>query len=143
MKVKIKLLDENAIMPTKQYVTDSGFDLYAAEEVEFVMRGNIRVVSCGFCMELPPGYEAQIRSRSGLAMKHGISVINSPGTIDQEYTGIIKVGLVSHKNTPYTIRVGDRIAQMVIKKVPEIELECVEELSDTSRGANGFGSTGR
>lgn len=97
----------------------------------------------GLFMELPVGYEAQVRPRSGLAAKHGISVLNTPGTIDADYRGEIKVILVNLSNTPFTIEDGDRIAQMIISAHVQAQLEEVEVLSETERGAGGFGHTGK
>ena len=94
-------------------------------------------------MELPEGYEMQIRPRSGLAAKHGITVLNSPGTIDADYRGEIKVILVNLSNNPFTIEAGERIAQMIVARYEQVEWEAVEELGTTERGAGGFGSTGK
>jgi dUTP pyrophosphatase len=104
--------------------------------------GDRRLVKCGFSMELPPGYEAQVRSRSGLALKHGIVVLNSPGTIDADYRGEVGVILVNWGNEAITIEHGDRIAQMVIAKHEQPAILVVNDLSGTERGAGGFGSTG-
>lgn len=143
MKVKIKLLHPDAKLPEKQHILDAGFDLFAVESVSLYRHGDRALVDCGFAIELPPGYEAQIRPRSGLANKNGITVVNSPGTIDATYRGSVKVGLVMISDEwKYVVNPGDRIAQMVIQKLPEIELECVEELSETERGTGAFGSTG-
>ena len=142
IKIKIKLLHPNAIVPERKHELDAGFDIFAVEEVK-LYRGQQKLLDCGFAMELPPGYEAQVRPRSGLATKHGITVINSPATIDSGYRGVIKVGLVKIGGSwAYIIKPGDRIAQMVVKKLPEVEFECVDSLNDTDRGAGGFGSTG-
>jgi len=146
MKVKIKLLHPEAKMPEKQHQLDAGFDLFSVEDAEFHGPGEIVSVSCGFSMELPPGYEAQIRPRSGLAFQYGVTVINSPGTIDSNFRGEVKVGLVwlggNNVFKPHIFPKGNRIAQMVIQKLPDIELEEAEVLSDTDRGSNGFGSSG-
>ena len=101
------------------------------------------MIPTGLFVELPEGYEMQIRPRSGLAAKHGITVLNSPGTIDADYRGEIKVILVNLSNEPFTIEPGERIAQMIVARYEQIEWESVETLSDTSRGAGGFGSTGK
>ena len=101
------------------------------------------MVPTGLYVELPEGYEMQIRPRSGLAAKHGITVLNSPGTIDADYRGEIKVILVNLSNEPFTIEGGERIAQMVVARHEQVEWESVEVLGDTKRGAGGFGSTGK
>ena len=101
------------------------------------------MVPTGLYVELPEGCEMQIRPRSGLAAKHGITVLNSPGTIDADYRGEIKVILVNLSNTPFTIEAGERIAQMIVARYEQIEWQAVEELGATERGAGGFGSTGK
>ena len=101
------------------------------------------MVPTGLYVELPEGYEMQIRPRSGLAAKHGITVLNSPGTIDADYRGEIKVILVNLSNTPFTIEPGERIAQMIVARYEQVEWQAVESLSETERGAGGFGSTGK
>ena len=101
------------------------------------------MVPTGLFVELPEGYEMQIRPRSGLAAKHGITVLNSPGTIDADYRGEIKVILVNLSNTPFTIEPGERIAQMIVARYEQVEWQAVESLSTTERGAGGFGSTGK
>lgn len=131
--------------PTKAHPSDAGWDLYSAEDT-IIYVGSQKVISCGFCMELPKNYEAQIRPRSGLAAKHMISVTNSPGTIDSNYRGTVKVILINHARhceNHFVINKGDRIAQMVIKKVEPSEYTMVDELSETDRGDGGFGSSGK
>lgn len=145
-QVKLKKLKETAKSPTQATPGSSGYDLYAAEDA--VVRNHIvTLVSTGWAMEVPQGFEIQIRPRSGLAVKQGITVINTPGTIDSDYRGEVKVALI--KSTQWgqleetiQIKAGDRIAQMVVCEVPKTELVEVPELSDTSRGSGGFGSTG-
>jgi dUTP pyrophosphatase len=105
--------------------------------------GKYALVPTGLTIALPPGYEAQVRPRSGLAAKHGITVLNSPGTVDADYRGEICVLLINHGDAPFAIRRGERIAQMVIAAVTQVELVAVAELSATERGSGGFGSTGR
>lgn len=127
------------------YATDlsAGMDLKASISEPIVLGELERaMVPTGLYIELPTGYEAQIRPRSGLAAKHGVTVCNSPGTIDADYRGEIKVILVNISKTPFTINPGERIAQMVIAKYEKIEWMEVEELSETTRGTGGFGSTG-
>jgi dUTP pyrophosphatase len=121
----------------------AGFDLAAAVAAATVIQpGEIRLIPCGFAMALPPGYEAQVRPRSGLASKHGITMINAPGTIDADYRGEVQVPLINHGNAPFTIERGMRIAQMLIAPVPQVELIEATELPPTPRGAGGFGHTG-
>jgi dUTP pyrophosphatase len=118
-------------------------DLCAAPKKDITLnRGQIALVPSGFAIALPRGFEAQIRPRSGLAVKHGIGIINSPGTIDADYRGEIKVGLINLGEATYTIHRGDRIAQMVIQQVYQARFRMVEELDETDRGDGGFGSTG-
>lgn len=121
----------------------AGLDLCAAMEGELTLHpGDIVRIPCGFAMSLPEGWEAQIRPRSGLASRHGITLINSPGTIDADYRGEVQVPLVNHGSEPFTIERGTRIAQMVISRVPEVVIEEVESLEASDRGHGGFGSTG-
>ena len=143
MQIRIKRLRPDAALPEYAHgaAEDAGMDLRAAERT--VLAPNVPLgVPTGLSIELPSGYEAQIRPRSGLALKHAITVPNSPGTIDPGYRGEIKVILLNLGKADYTIEKGDRIAQMVIARYEAIEL--VEgELSETGRGAGGFGSSGR
>jgi len=121
----------------------SGFDLFAClEEPVTVPAGKFCLVSAGFSMEIPHHYEAQIRPRSGLAAKHGITLLNTPGTIDSDYRGEVKVILINLGSEDVKIENGDRIAQMVIAKIPIVDILEVDELSQTERGSGGFGSTG-
>jgi dUTP pyrophosphatase len=121
----------------------AGFDVCAAVSENLVLRrGEIRLIPCGFAMAIPPGYEAQIRPRSGLAAKHGVTVVNSPGTIDADYRGELFVALINHGPADFTIERAMRIAQMLILPVPESEMIEVDSLDDTARGAGGFGHTG-
>ena len=143
VEVKIKLEPGcSGFFPTKAHIDDAGYDLYSRIDVEIApMSGTAAPV--GFAMELPSGYEAQIRPRSGLAAKHHITVTNSPGTVDANYRGEVKVILYNLGKAPFTIKRGDRIAQMVICKLPEIELQEVAALSGSDRDTGGFGSTGK
>ena len=137
------LVDDRRLLPIKAHSSDSGYDIRSAEKKTITIpSGETRVVSCGFAMALPPGFEAQIRPRSGLAAKHGITVLNSPGTIDEGYRGEIKVVLTNLGKDNFRVRYGDRIAQMVIARIPEVGIAQVEKLSGADRGADGFGSTG-
>ena len=143
MIVKIKRLAAEAQIPRYAHGPneDAGLDLCAVEEA-VLEPGVARAVATGLSIELPPGYEAQVRPRSGLALKHSISVANAPGTIDPSYRGEVKVILINLGRAAYTVHAGDRIAQMVVARYEAIEWE-ESELSDTSRGAGGFGSSGR
>jgi dUTP pyrophosphatase len=119
-------------------------DVCAAIKQDLVLdKGHRALIPTGFAIALPDGFEAQIRPRSGLAIKHGIGLINSPGTIDADYRGEIKIAVINLGPAPYTFQRGDRIAQMVIKKVVVAQLDIVEELDQTDRDAGGFGHTGK
>ena len=145
MLVKVKKFNEKAILPTRMTKQSAGFDLYACIEkpITILYDGGVQLISTGIGIQLPEGYEAQIRPRSGLALKYGVTVLNAPGTIDADYRNEIKVILINHsQSTNFTIENGMRIAQMVIAKHESPELELVDELNDTERGTNGFGSTG-
>ena len=143
MKINIINKSSNAL-PHYETIASAGMDLRAHLENDIVLPPMERVIiPTGLFMELPVGYEAQVRPRSGLAAKHGLTVLNSPGTVDADYRGEIGVILVNLSNTAFTIKNGERIAQMVIARHDRAEWEEVQSLSDTSRGAGGFGSTGR
>lgn len=132
--------------PLPKYATpaSAGVDLYANNDEPITLDSLERtLIPTGLFMELPIGYEAQVRPRSGLAIKHGISLVNTPGTIDADYRGEIKVILVNLSKEPFTIEKGERIAQMVIAKHEQVEWVEVQELSETERGAGGFGHTGK
>ena len=133
-------------LPAYQSALAAGLDLLAAvpEDAPVVLApGKYALVPTGLSIALPPGYEAQVRPRSGLAAKHGVTVLNAPGTVDADYRGEIGVPLINHGDVPFTIRRGERIAQMVIASVVQAELIQVTTLSATARGSGGFGSTGR
>ena len=133
-------------LPAYQTLEAAGLDLMAAvpeSEPVTLAPGQYALVPTGLAIALPPGHEAQVRPRSGLAAKHGVTVLNSPGTIDADYRGEIKVILINHGAAPFAIRRGERIAQMVIAPVVQAALVAVTALSSTDRGAGGFGSTGR
>ena len=145
IKVKIKKLYEDSKVP--QYATggSSGVDLcaYLDSYPQYTLNpGESWLFPTGICMEIPTGYEGQIRPRSGLAAKYGITVLNTPGTVDNDFRGQIHVCLLNTSNMPYTVHHGDRIAQMVFAKVEKAEFEEVGELQSTDRGDGGFGSTG-
>lgn len=143
--VAIKIVN-NSGMPLPKYETtgSAGMDLRAAIEEDLILKPLERtLVSTGLFIELPQGVEAQIRPRSGISIKHGITLINCVGTIDSDYRGEIKVPVVNLSNETYTLKRGERIAQMVIAKYETAELEQVQMLTETDRGTGGFGSTGK
>ncbi|KAF0135127.1 MAG: dUTP pyrophosphatase [Candidatus Saganbacteria bacterium] len=145
MKVQIKRLPHSENIPLPKYMSAhaAGMDLYAAVDPEMIIKaGEWKLVPTGISIALPDGYEAQVRPRSGLALKQGISVLNTPGTIDADYRGEVGVILMNHGKQDLVIKRGDRIAQMIINEVVRIEFEEVGELSETTRGAGGFGHTG-
>lgn len=132
-----------ATIPHYQTEHAAGMDLHAALSAPLeIQPGDIELIPCGFAMAIPPGFEAQVRPRSGLATKHGISMPNAPGTIDADYRGEVKIPLINLGREPFTIESGMRIAQMVISPVMKAVVEEVESLEETVRGAGGFGSTG-
>jgi len=138
--------EKNQDIPLPRYMTaqSAGMDICAALEDDLELSpGQIYLVPTGFAMALPDGFEAQIRPRSGLAVKHGISIINAPGTIDADYRGEVKIALINLGSEPVTLKRGDRIAQMVIQQVCRARVHVVEQLADTDRSSGGFGHTGR
>ncbi|MFL6840348.1 MAG: dUTP diphosphatase [Bradyrhizobium sp.] len=148
VKVDLKQLPHSDGLPLPAYQTAeaAGLDLLAAVPAEtplILPPGKYAAVPTGLIIALPPGFEAQVRPRSGLAAKHGVTVLNAPGTIDADYRGEINVLLINHGETPFPIRRGERIAQMVIAPVVQAQLVPVASLSTTDRGSGGFGSTGR
>ena len=141
LQLKVKKLVDHVKRPRQAHPGDAGMDLFAAEAVE-LPPGETCLVHTGISIELPPGTEAQVRPRSGLALKHQITVLNSPGTIDEGYRGEVGVILINHGRDPFRIESGDRIAQMVIQSVLTVDVVEASALSDTIRGEGGFGSTG-
>lgn len=141
-QVKIRLLTDNGRFPTRESRGAAGYDLYASHH-QTIPVDEIRLVGTDIAIALPPGLEAQVRSRSGLAVNHGVIVLNAPGTIDSDYRGEIKVVLINHGAHPFKIQPGDRIAQLVIAPVIEVEFESAKTLTETERGTGGFGSTGQ
>lgn len=143
-RVLIKKLRPDAIVPQYQTAGAAGLDLCAAidEPITIQPRGR-SAISTGLAMAIPEGFEGQIRPRSGLAMKHGITCTNAPGTVDADFRGAVSVLLINHGSEPFTVEPGHRIAQLVIAPVIQAELVETEELSETARGSGGFGSTGR
>lgn len=141
VKVKIKLLDTSLSVPSFSYPGDVAVDLYS--RINTIIGPNeIEGVPTGLAIELPIGFEAQIRPRSGLAIKNGISLVNTPGTIDTEYRGEIVAIIVNFGKKDFVIKKGDRICQMAIREVPKVEFVVVDELNPTYRGSKGFGSSG-
>ena len=143
MVVRFKKLRPQAVLPRYMSAEAAGLDLASAAEAPVIVAPGARVgVPTGLAMELPPGFEGQVRPRSGLAIKHGITVVNAPGTIDSDYRGELTVLLVNLGADAYTIEPGARIAQLVIAPVTRAEIAEVSELSSTVRGGGGFGHTG-
>jgi dUTP pyrophosphatase len=137
--------EENGDLAPPRYHSDlaSGMDVAAAvTEPVVIVPGEIRLIATGFAVALPPGFELQVRPRSGLAIKHGITVVNAPGTIDADYRGEVRIGLINLGQEPFTIRRGDRIAQLVLAPVCQAGLRVVAALDPTGRGIGGFGHTG-
>ena len=148
MKIDIRQLPhgEGLALPAYQSAHAAGLDLLAAvpDDAPMILApGKHALIPTGLTIALPSGYEAQVRPRSGLAAKHGVTVLNAPGTIDADYRGEISVLLINHGDAPFPIRRGERIAQMVIAPVTQAQLVAVATLSETDRGSGGFGSTGR
>ena len=145
IQVLIKRLDHSKGLPLPEAQTDfsAGVDLSAANTDPIIIKPTeCKIIPTGLLIALPSGFEAQIRPRSGLAIKHGVTVLNSPGTIDSDYRGEIGIILINHGNDLFTIKRGERIAQMVIKPVVSFNWKEIEELPVTERGTGGFGSTG-
>ncbi|WIG95892.1 dUTP diphosphatase [Myxococcus sp. SDU36] len=147
LTVKVRRVRTHAEpLPLPRYETAlaAGLDLRADIDGERVLAPLERLaVPTGLALALPAGYEGQVRPRSGLALRHGVTLLNAPGTVDADYRGEVQVILVNLSNEPFTLRRGDRVAQLVVAAVPPVALQEVEVLEETSRGGNGFGSTGR
>jgi len=146
VKISLKRKKGCEDIPIPEYATrgSSGMDLYADVEGEVVLLpGEIKLISAGIYLDIPEGYEAEIRPRSGLALKHGISIVNSPGTIDSDYRGLIGLIMINHGKEPFTIRRCDRIAQMVIRDIARAEIIVRSQLDETVRSHGGFGHTGK
>ena len=143
IRIALQRLAHGEGLPTPAYATDgaAGMDVVAAEDVTLAP-GARHAVATGFAMAIPEGYEVQVRPRSGLALKHGVTCLNTPGTIDSDYRGEVKVILANLGDAPFPIRRGDRIAQLVPAPVQRATLTEVESLDETARGVGGFGSTG-
>jgi len=143
IKIKVKLKDKDVKLPVYKTAGSSGLDLFAHIDKEIVLHPLERkLVPTGIYIEIPEGFEAQIRPRSGLALNYGISLLNTPGTIDQDYRGEIKVILINLSNEDFIIKPGLRIAQIVFQKVEKIEWEITDIIENTHRGEGGFGHTG-
>ena len=143
VKVKRLASGDGLPLPVRMTEESAGFDIAAAvAEATVLSPGDIRLIPCGFAIAVPKGYEAQIRPRSGLASKHGITMINTPGTIDSDYRGEVHVPLVNLGKSAFTVERGMRIAQMLILPVPAVKIVEVDELDETTRGKGGFGHTG-
>jgi len=142
-KIKIKKLSNEVLTPKYETPGSSGMDIaaYINEDV-IINSGDKALIPTGFSLSIPQGYEVQIRPRSGLAIKKGITILNTPGTIDSDYRGEIKVVLINLSKDKFTVQNGERIAQMVVCPIVQVSIEEVKELSETNRGIGGFGSTG-
>ncbi len=135
--------DSDIALPKYMTPGAAGMDISAAIESDVTLTpGSISLIPSGFAVAIPPGFEIQVRPRSGLAVKHGLGIINSPGTIDADYRGEVMVALINHGKTAYTIHRGERIAQMVVNRVYQARLEIVDHLDETDRNTGGFGHTG-
>lgn len=141
LNVKIQRLDKNARLPSYAHDGDAGMDVYSNEDYT-LKPGERKLFSTGIKIAVPPGYECQTRPKSGLALKHGISIVNTPGTIDSGYRGEVGIILINHSKEPYHVEKGKKIAQLVFNKVEEAKFEEVDVLEETSRNEGGFGSTG-
>ena len=144
LRIKRLAHSDGLDLPTYETAGAAGLDLRAALDEPLILQpGERSLVPTGLSIELPAGHEGQVRPRSGLAVKHGITVINAPGTIDEDYRGEVKVPIINLGDQTFEIQRGERVAQMVIAPVTQVAIEEVEHLSDSSRGSGGFGSTGR
>ena len=144
LSLKIKKVRDDATVPAYQSSGAAGMDLYAAIDAPITLEpGDIELIPCGFVMAFDAGWEAQVRPRSGLATKHGISMPNAPGTIDCDYRGEVKVPLINLGRNTFVVEPSMRIAQVVMAPVGHAEIDVVDELDATARGAGGFGSTGQ
>ena len=141
LKLKIKRINNDALLPKSSYEGDAGLDLTSTGDY-VINPGERRLISTGIVIELPKNTEAQVRPRSGLALKHGITVLNSPGTIDEQYRGEIGVIIINHGNEAYHVKKHDRIAQLVIQRLPKIKVVEITEVRTTDRADGGFGSSG-
>ncbi len=142
--IQVKKLHKNAQVPKYMTTLAAGMDICALLDEDLVLaHGERGLVPTGLAFAIPEGYEIQVRPRSGLAIKHGISLVNSPGTIDADYRGEVCIIMINHGSEDFIIKSGERIAQLVVAPVPQASLEVVDELNDTERGKGGFGHTGQ
>jgi dUTP pyrophosphatase len=144
--VRVRRRSGIADLPLPQYMTEhsAGLDLHAANDAPITIApGEIKLIPTGLFLEIPPGYEGQVRARSGLALRHGLMLPNAPGTIDADYRGELQVVLANCSREPYTIERGMRFAQLVINKIEQVDVVEVEELNETARSGGGFGHTGK
>ena len=141
MQLRVKKLNPAATLPSYAREGDAGLDLFAVKQI-VIEAGKSALVPTGIAIELPPGTEAQVRPRSGLALKHALTVLNTPGTVDEGYRGEVGVILINHGAQPFEVRAGMKIAQLVIAPRLSVDVVEVDVLSDTERGSGGFGSTG-
>ncbi len=144
MKIKFKKLNDKAIIPEYKTEGAAGFDINVLldKDTEILKKGEVKLFKTGLAIALPDGYEAQVRSRSGLSLKNGVIVLNAPGTIDSDYRGEIGIIMTNCGQEDFVVENGSRIAQIVIAKYEKAEIEVVEDLDETERGTGGFGSTG-
>jgi len=143
--INIKKKENCQDLPTPCYMSEgaSGMDVYADVDNEVILApGDIKLISAGFYMSIPVGHEVQVRPRSGLAIKHGISIVNAPGTIDSDYRGLVGIILINHGKDPFVVKRADRIAQIILQKVIQADIAVVDELDETVRAQGGFGHTG-
>jgi len=141
MTLRFKKIHPDATLPSYAHASDAGMDVRSVEDVTVPAKGRV-LVHTGLVMLLPPMYEAQVRPRSGLALKHGITVLNTPGTIDSGYRGEVGVILANFGDSDFQVKKGDKVAQIVVAPVVQAEIEAASEIDETDRGAGGFGSTG-
>ena len=141
MRLRVKRLSPSATLPARAHPADAGLDLHSAVDLD-IPPGETRLVGTGLAFELPPGTEAQVRPRSGLALTHSVTVLNTPGTIDEGYRGEVGVILINHGRRVFEVRRGMKVAQLVVQPTLAVEIVAVDALSNTSRGTGGFGSTG-
>ena len=141
MQLRVKRLSSSATLPVRAHPADAGLDLHSAVDLD-IPPGETRLVGTGLALELPPGTEAQVRPRSGLALTYSVTVLNTPGTIDEGYRGEVGVILINHGRRVFEVRRGMKVAQLVVQPTLAVEIVAVDALSDTSRGERGFGSTG-
>lgn len=143
LNINIKKINPDSIIPEYMSEYSSGADIFANNEENIIIEpGDIKLIPGGFSLSIPAGFEGQVRPRSGLSLKHGITVLNSPGTIDSDYRGEVKIILINHGKKPFTVKKGERIAQLVITEVIRAHFHKVSELDNTVRSDGGFGHTG-